>query len=202
MASVPIKMKRKKNVTVPSVDELESQMVMMSVENKGEQWQRPASWREPRTRGEEIDQLVMEWYARQGLPVSEDQLIGKQLDEEDHRMWSLFLGLHNSDSAGGGGGGEERQQTPEEELGPRPEYGSKEFFIWWRKKTAMENAARAAQGLPPLPTKKEIEAEKAKKAAAKAAEKAAAVAAKEAEKAAKAAAKEAKAAEKAAKKKK
>jgi hypothetical protein len=41
-----------------------------------------------------------------------------------------------------------------------------------RKKKAAENARRAAEGLPPLPTKKEIEAEKAKKRAEREAKKA------------------------------
>jgi hypothetical protein len=203
-----IKMRRKKNVKTPSLEELEAQMMDMSMDSNTDimtklsstTWQRPASWREPRTKGEEVDQLVMEWYSRLGQPVPPGELIGKELDEMDNKMWSVFLDTHTDPVDGMWGG--EPTKSPEDELGPRPEYGSKEFFGWWRKKTAIENAARAAQGLPPLPTKKEIEAEKAKKAAAKAKEKAAAAAAKEAEKAAKAAAKEAKAAVKEAKKKK
>jgi hypothetical protein len=215
-----IKMRRKKTVKKPSLEELEAQMMDMSMDTDTDRdmdimtkmssttWQRPASWREPRTKGEEVDQLVMEWYSRLGQPVPPGELIGKEMDEMDNKMWSVFLDTHTEPVDGMWGG--EPTKSPEDELGPRPEYGSKEFFGWWRKKTAMENAARAAQGLPPLPTKKEIEAEKAKKAAAKAAEKAAAkaaekaaaAAAKEAEKAAKAAAKEAKAAAAAAKKKK
>ena len=195
-------MRRKKTVKTPSLEELEEQMSATTLDTmtrmSSTTWQRPTSWREPRTKGEEVDQLVMEWYSRLGQAVPPGELIGNELDEMDRKVWSGFQCTQTTDGEWGG----EPTKSPEDELGPRPEYGSKEFFGWWRKKTAMENAARAAQGLPPLPTKKEIEAEKVKKAAAKAAEKAAAAAAKEAEKAAKAAAKEAKAAAKEAKKKK
>lgn len=201
-----IKMRRKKTVKTPSLEDLETQMMDMNIDTEdmdtmskmsSTTWQRPTTWREPQTNGEMVDQLVMEWYSRLGQAVPPGELIGKELDEMDGKAWSGFLDTQTTDEWGG-----EPIKSPEDELGPRPEYGSKEFFGWWRKKTAMENAARAAQGLPPLPTKKEVEAEKAKKAAAKVAEKAAAAAAKEAEKAAKAAAKEAKAAAGAAKKKK
>jgi hypothetical protein len=44
-----------------------------------------------------------------------------------------------------------------------PPFGTPEFWDYHRKKKEVENKRRAAEGLPPLPTKKELEAEKEKK---------------------------------------
>ena len=63
----------------------------------------------------------------------------------------------------------------------KPDFGTPEFWAYHRAKKAAENKRREAEGLPPLPTKKELEAEKAKKKA----EREAAKATKEAAKAAK-----------------
>jgi hypothetical protein len=63
----------------------------------------------------------------------------------------------------------------EEELpSVAPEYGTPDFWAYHRAKKAAENARRAAEGLPPLPTKKELEAEKAKRKAEREAKKASA----------------------------
>jgi len=68
----------------------------------------------------------------------------------------------------------ESYERAEEELpSVVPPFGTPEFWDYHRKKKALENKKRAAEGLPPLPTKKELEAEKEKKRAEKAAKKAA-----------------------------
>jgi hypothetical protein len=49
-----------------------------------------------------------------------------------------------------------------------PPHGTPEFWAWCRRRKAAANAARAAKGLPPLPTAAEKAKAKAEKAAAKA----------------------------------
>lgn len=152
-------------------------------------WERPSHWKTPETLGQEVEQLIAEWYGCQGLEVpSEHDGIGAKIDEAEREYRR-----------------QEEQAVIEAEkaiesapAGDKPEFGTPEFWAWARKRKAEKNAERAEQGLPPLPTKKEKDAAKAAKAAEKAA-KAAEKEAKAAEKAAKAAEKEAKAAEKAAK---
>jgi hypothetical protein len=53
-----------------------------------------------------------------------------------------------------------------------PDFGTPEFWAYHRAKKAAENKRRAEAGLPPLPTKKELEAEKAKRKAEREAKKA------------------------------
>ena len=102
-----IKMRRKKTVKTPSLEELDAQISVMSISTEDTDmmskmssttWQRPTSWREPRTKGEEVDQLVMEWYSRLGQAVPPGELIGKELDEMDGKTWSGFMDTHTSDS--------------------------------------------------------------------------------------------------------
>ena len=130
------------------------------------------------TLGSEVDDMIKEWYAARGLPVPPEELIGAQLDAaegiEAVRVEAAVVAAE--------------AEVPS----VAPEYGTPEFWAYHRAKKAAENKRRAEAGLPPLPTKKELEAEKAKKAAERAAKKAE----KEAAAAAKAAAKEAKAAAK------
>ena len=45
-------------------------------------------------------------------------------------------------------------------LGPKPEFGTPEFWRWTAARRKEIDAERAAAGLPPLPTKKEKEAAK------------------------------------------
>jgi hypothetical protein len=52
-------------------------------------------------------------------------------------------------------------------LGPKPEFGTPEFWKWTRDRRRQIDAERAAQGLPPLPTKKEKEAAKQSRKAAR-----------------------------------
>jgi hypothetical protein len=127
------------------------------------------------TLGEEIDALVKEWYAERGLPVPAGELIGAQIaDSVDAEQKVADAQLEKF-----------AQEVP----AVAPSYGTPEFWAYHRAKKAAENKRREAEGLPPLPTKKELEAEKAKKKA----EREAAKATKEAAKQAKEAAKKAKA---------
>ena len=127
------------------------------------------------TLGDEINALVKEWYAERGLPVPPEELIGAQVDAANAVEEKVT---------------EEARAAAAEELpAVVPDYGTPEFWAYHRAKKAAENKRREAEGLPPLPTKKELEAEKAKKKA----EREAAKKAKEDAKKAKADAKKAKA---------
>lgn len=111
----------------------------------------------PLTLGSEVDRLVTEWYTERGQPVPSEDLVGAEIDAaeaaEDARL-------------------ETAAATAEGEVpSVAPEYGTPEFWAYHRAKKAAENKKRAEAGLPPLPTKKELEAEKAKKAAERAAKK-------------------------------
>jgi hypothetical protein len=126
------------------------------------------------TLGSEVDRLVIEWYTIRGLPVPPEDLIGSEIDATEAasaaRLEAAAL----------------KQETVPTVV---PPYGTQEFWAYHRAKRAAENKRRDEEGLPPLPTKKELEAEKIKKAAerlAKKAEKEKAVAEKAAKKAAKA----------------
>jgi len=132
------------------------------------------------TFGDEVDQIVKEWYAERGLPVPPEDLVGSQIDAANAAQDKAYE--------------EARIKSEEEVPAVVPDYGTPEFWAYHRAKKAAENKRREAEGLPPLPTKKELEAEKAKKKAEREAAKAtkeAAKAAKEAAKALSVAAKEA-----------
>lgn len=137
----------------------------------------------PKTVGEEVEWLVTQWYAELGQPIPPEEVgIGAKLDAMERERFDAEFQIV--------------RETPKEvfEEDVKPEFGTPAFWAWtWRQK-AKKNAERAAQGLPPLPTKKEAEAAKAQKAK----ERAAAKAEKEAEKIKKAAEKIKKAEEKAA----
>jgi hypothetical protein len=121
----------------------------------------------PATIGAEVDDALKEWYGSRGLPVPADEVgVGAVIDAANAAEAKEFL---------------EAFQKGEEAMGEVPAYGTPEFWDYHRKKKAAENAKRAAEGLPPLPTKKELEAEKAKRKAEREAKKAA-VAAKKAAK--------------------
>ena len=129
----------------------------------------------PTTIGEEVDEALKEWYSARGQEVPAEEVgIGAVIDAAEAAEAKKM----------------EAAWAKAEETLPSvvPEYGTPEFWAYHRAKKAAENARRAAEGLPPLPTKKEIEAEKAKKRAereAKKAEKEKLAAAKAAKKAAK-----------------
>ena len=114
----------------------------------------------PMTLGAEVDEALAEWYAARGQPVPADEVgIGAVIDAaeaaEAKRLDAAWA--------------KEANQLP----AVAPEYGTPEFWAYHRAKKAAENERRAAEGLPPLPTKKELEAEKEKKRAAREAKKAA-----------------------------
>jgi hypothetical protein len=108
------------------------------------------------TLGEQVDEALAEWYGARGLRIPADEVgIGAVIDaaqaveaKRQEEAWAR-----------------EAEQLP----ATAPAYGTPEFWAYHRAKKAAENAKRAAEGLPPLPTKKELEAEKAKKRAEKAA---------------------------------
>lgn len=112
------------------------------------------------TIGKEVDEAIQTWYSDRGLPVPADEVgVGAQIDAANAAEDAAFLAAH---------------AAAEEELpSVVPPFGTPEFWDYHRKKRALENKRRAAEGLPPLPTKKELEAEKEKKRAEKAAAKAA-----------------------------
>jgi hypothetical protein len=127
------------------------------------------------TLGEQVDEALKEWYSARGQEVPADEVgIGAVIDAAEAAEAKKM----------------EAAWAKAEETLPSvvPEYGTPEFWAYHRAKKATENKRREAEGLPPLPTKKELEAEKAKKKA----EREAAKATKEAAKATKEAAKAAK----------
>jgi hypothetical protein len=111
------------------------------------------------TLGAEVDEALKEWYGARGLPVPSEELgIGAIIDAAEAAETGRL---------------EAAWAKAEEELpSVAPEYGTPEFWAYHRAKKAAENARRAAEGLPPLPTKKELEAEKAKRKAEREAKKA------------------------------
>ena len=115
----------------------------------------------PATLGAEVDEALKEWYGARGLPVPAEELgIGAVIDAAEKAETGRL---------------EAAWAKAEEELpSVAPEYGTPDFWAYHRAKKAAENARRAAEGLPPLPTKKELEAEKAKRKAEREAKKASA----------------------------
>ena len=114
----------------------------------------------PASIGAEVDDALKEWYGSRGLAVPADEVgIGAVIDAANAAEDKAFLGAF---------------QTGEEEMpSVVPPYGTPEFWDYHRKKKAAENAKRAAEGLPPLPTKKELDAAKAERKAEREAKKAA-----------------------------
>lgn len=114
----------------------------------------------PDTLGKEVDAALKEWYAARGQEVPADEIgIGAIIDAAEAAEAARL----------------EAAWASAEEVLPSvvPSYGTPEFWAYHRAKKAAENARRAAEGLPPLPTKKELEAEKAQRKAAREAKKAA-----------------------------
>ena len=107
------------------------------------------------TLGKEVDEALLEWYTVRGQPVPPDEVgIGAVIDAANAAEEATFTAA---------------VEKGEEELpSVVPPFGTPEFWDYHRKKKALENQRRAAAGLPPLPTKKELDAEKEKKRAAKA----------------------------------
>lgn len=126
-------------------------------------WERPSHWKLPLTLGEEVEQALVEWYGRRGLPVPPEEIgIGVRIDAEERARF----GQQIKDIE------EAEKNEDAKPAGEKPEFGTPEFWAWARKRKKEKDAERAKQGLPPLPSKKEQEAEKAKRAAERATKKA------------------------------
>ena len=108
----------------------------------------------PWSLGREIDEALTTWYRDRGLSVPADEVgIGSTIDAANAAEETEWVAA---------------VAAAEEELpSVVPPFGTPEFWDYHRKKKALENERRAAAGLPPLPTKKELEAEKEKKKAEK-----------------------------------
>jgi hypothetical protein len=115
----------------------------------------------PWTVGQEVDDALKVWYAALGKRVPPvERGIGAKIDAANAVEEAVFMA---------------EVAAAEEELpSVVPPFGTPEFWDYYRKKKEVENKRRAAEGLPPLPTKKELEAEKEKKKADKLAAKLAA----------------------------
>lgn len=130
----------------------------------------------PLTLGHEIDENIREWYAALGQPVPPEEVgIGLRIEAEERGEVAAVL-TAPAPAAGTA-------------AGPKPEFGTPEFWAWARKRKKEKEAEKAVK-----------DAEKAAAAAEKAKAAAAALAEKEAKRAKAAAEKEAAAATKAAKK--
>jgi len=119
---------------------------------------KPFTYAAPPTIGTEVDQLLKEWYAARGQSVPAEEVgIGAVIDAANAAEEATFAAA---------------VEKAEEELpSVAPSYGTPEFWDYHRKKKALENKRRADAGLPPLPTKKELEAEKEKRKAEREAKK-------------------------------
>jgi hypothetical protein len=121
---------------------------------------KPFKYSPPPTIGNEVDQLLKEWYTARGQAVPSEEIgIGAVIDAANAAEEARFTAA---------------VAKAEDELpSVAPSYGTPEFWDYHRKKKALENKRRAEAGLPPLPTKKELEAEKEKRKAEREAKKAA-----------------------------
>ncbi len=113
----------------------------------------------PTTLGEEVDAALAEWYGTRGLPVPPEEVgLGAIIDAEEREKFRKELeGAVVAAAAA----------ASATAAGPKPEFGTPEFWAWARKRKLEKDAERAAKGLPPEPTKAEKAAAKAAKAAAK-----------------------------------
>jgi len=121
---------------------------------------KPSKYVPPPTLGQEVDALLKEWYETRGQQIPLEEVgIGAVIDAANTAEEATFAAA---------------SEKAEEELpSVAPSYGTPEFWDYHRKKKELENKRRADAGLPPLPTKKELEAEKEKRKAEREAKKAA-----------------------------
>jgi hypothetical protein len=148
-----------------------------AIANANAAWQPPPLGWFPATLGEEVDALLAEWYGTRGLPIPPEEVgIGAVIDRQERERYAEELRIARVIAGEEppvplAAGEEETLEMKAARLaaavGPKPEFGSKDFWAWTYRKKAAENAALAAKGLPPLPTAKEKAAAKAAKAAAK-----------------------------------
>lgn len=115
-------------------------------------------YKAPETLGEEVEALMREWYEWKGLTMPPEEVgIGAIIDAEERKR-------HEEEMNEYYGILKKQEEAP---AGEKPEFGTPEFWAWARKRKKEKDAEREKQGLPPLPTKKEKEEMKAKKAAEK-----------------------------------
>jgi hypothetical protein len=118
----------------------------------------------PVTFGDEVQAALEEWYRIRGEPLPAEYTgFGSKVDiEERTRFKAEMDALYPPEPAPGA-------PAPEgpKPLGPKPEFGTPEFWKWTALRRKQIDAERAAEGLPPLPTKKEKEAAKQSRKAAR-----------------------------------
>lgn len=116
----------------------------------------------PITLGDEVQAALEEWYRARGEALPAEYVgFGAQVDAEERaRDKALMDALYPPEPAPGA-------PAAPKPLGPKPEFGTPEFWRWTAARRKQIDAERAAQGLPPLPTKKEKEAAKQSRKAAR-----------------------------------
>jgi len=116
----------------------------------------------PITLGDEVQAALEEWYRARGEALPAEYVgFGTQVDAEERaRDKALMDALYPPEPAPGA-------PAAPKPLGPKPEFGTPEFWRWTAARRKQIDAERAAQGLPPLPTKKEKEAAKQSRKAAR-----------------------------------
>jgi hypothetical protein len=116
----------------------------------------------PVTLGDEVQAALEEWYRARGEALPAEYVgFGTQVDAEERaRDKALMDALYPPEPAPGA-------PAAPKPLGPKPEFGTPEFWRWTAARRKQIDAERAAQGLPPLPTKKEKEAAKQSRKAAR-----------------------------------
>jgi hypothetical protein len=121
----------------------------------------------PTTLGQEVDYLVEEWYKALGQQVPEEERnLAHIIDKQQEDEWKELMN-HSKLAAGEVVLDEQGNAKAPIASGQKPEFGTPEFWAWAKRRKAEKDAERAAQGLAPLPTKKEKEAAKVAKAAEK-----------------------------------
>jgi hypothetical protein len=116
----------------------------------------------PVTLGDEVQAALEEWYRARGEALPAEYVgFGTQVDAEERaRDKALMEALYPPEPAPGA-------PAAPKPLGPKPEFGTPEFWRWTAARRKQIDAERAAEGLPPLPTKKEKEAAKQSRKAAR-----------------------------------
>jgi hypothetical protein len=116
----------------------------------------------PITLGDEVQTALEEWYRARGESLPAEYVeFGTKVDAEERvrfkaEMDALYPPEPSPDAP-----------AAPKPLGPKPEFGTPEFWRWTAARRKQIDAERAAEGLPPLPTKKEKEAAKQSRKAAR-----------------------------------
>lgn len=111
----------------------------------------------PTTLGQEVQAALEEWYHTRGEQLPEEYVgFGTKIDAEEQTKLKAEMDAQYPPEPAPG----EEASTAPKPLGPKPEFGTPEFWKWAAARRKQIDAERAAAGLPPLPTKKEKEAAK------------------------------------------